>query len=157
MAKEIERKFLVASDSYKKEAKQVIVIRQGYISVDNEKSVRVRRFGQQAFLAVKSSRNGLERLEYEYAIPVGDADEMLDKLCGNTIEKNRYHVPYGQHLWEVDEFFGDNEGLVIAEIELQSADEPFEKPVWLEDEVTFERAYYNAMLIKNPYKNWKKR
>jgi adenylate cyclase len=66
-------------------------------------------------------------------------------------------VPYGQHLWEVDEFFGDNEGLVIAEIELQSADEPFEKPVWLEDEVTFERAYYNAMLIKNPYKNWKKR
>ena len=131
-------------------------MRQGYM-VDGElASVRVRVQGDQAFLNIKSATLGVWRREFDYPISLGDAEEMLEHLCaGPLIEKTRYHVTHAGHTWEVDVFEGDNAGLVVAEIELDSEDEVFEKPVWAGDEVSHDPRYYNVCLVKHPYREWK--
>jgi len=154
--REVERKFLVLSRNYKEEASEIQQIRQGFLNTDPERTVRIRVLDDSAFLTVKgaSSADGTSRFEWETAIPVDDA-RMLLKLCEDIpIEKNRYKVAVGKHIFEVDEFLGANTGLVIAEIELGSADETYEQPEWLGQEVTGEPAYYNSQLSKNPYSSW---
>ena len=153
---EIERKFLIKSD-YRPFVKKSVKIRQGYLSSVPERTVRVRISGNNAFLTVKGipNTNGTERFEWETEIPYADAEKLLELCEPGIIEKIRHFVDAGNHTFEVDEFFGDNKGLVIAEIELQTEDEDFEKPAWLGDEVTGNIKFYNSMLIKNPYKNWK--
>ncbi|HBC75729.1 MAG: adenylate cyclase [Candidatus Wallbacteria bacterium GWC2_49_35] len=154
MAKEIERKFLVKGEDYKKLAKDVNY-RQGYLSTVKERTVRVRTVASEGFLTIKGITVGASRAEYEYKIPAADANEMLDNLCEKPIvEKNRYKIPAGRHTWEVDEFLGVNQGLVVAEIELASEDEAFEKPSWAGEEVTGDPKYFNSNLIKNPYTKW---
>jgi adenylate cyclase len=156
MAIEIERKFLVSSTDYKKMTIGKKRILQGYLSSIPERTVRVRTIGQQAFLTIKgkSSENGMSRFEWEKEIPLPEAEALL-KLCeAGNIEKVRYEVLYENHLFEVDEFFGANEGLVMAEIELSSEEEVFEKPSWLGEEVTGNKKYYNSYLTKFPYKEW---
>lgn len=155
MAIEIERKFLVAGD-YKARAAGSERIVQGYLASEGVCTVRVRIRGERAFLTVKGpSSDGIARSEWEYAIPVGDAMRMLALCRGGVIDKRRYLVPAGRHTFEVDEFYGDNEGLTVAEVELASVDEPFERPEWIGAEVTGDRRYYNSHLVRNPYKNWK--
>lgn len=154
MATEIERKFLVLNDSFK-EGIVPVYIRQGFISTDKIRVVRVRIAGTRAFLTLKTAGPGITRYEYEYAIPVEDAQEILDRMCsGSVIEKYRYLVEHENHNWEVDVFMGENEGLVIAEIELQTAHEEFIKPIWLGNEVTHDERYYNAKLVEHPYADW---
>ncbi len=154
---EIERKFLVKRDgAFKTEASSRSVIAQGYMDV-NGATVRVRLRDDKAFLTIKgpSRDGGLSRYEFEREIPLADAREML-KLCrGGIVEKVRYLVPCGGHTFEVDEFTGTNEGLLFAEVELRSADEPFDKPSWLGPEVTGDRHFYNKNLLRNPYPQWK--
>ena len=154
---EIERKFLVKRDgAFKGVAVSASEIAQGYMSVKGA-TVRIRLRDEKAYLTIKgpSEDGGLSRYEFEREIPVEDAREML-KLCkGGLIEKTRYLVPYGGHTFEVDEFKGDNEGLLFAEVELSSVDEAFEKPEWLGPEVTGDRHFYNKGLLKNPYPTWK--
>lgn len=154
---EIERKFLVKRDgAFKAEASSASEIAQGYMDV-NGATVRIRLRDDRAYLTIKSpSRDGgLSRYEFEREIPVEDAREML-KLCrGGLIEKTRYLVPYEGHVFEVDEFKGQNEGLLFAEVELQSADEDFKKPEWLGKEVTGDKHFYNKNLLRNPYPTWK--
>lgn len=155
MGYEIERKFLV-SGHYKSDAFKSYPIRQGYLSFTGTSVVRVRVKGEQAFITVKSAlvEGDITRHEWEYEIPVEDAGEMLT-LCGEgVIDKTRYLVRAGNHLFEVDEFHGENEGLIIAEVELESEDEPFEKPGWLGEEVTGNVRYYNSFLSRHPYKEW---
>ena len=151
---EIERKYLVAGD-FKSFAEGSCRIRQGYLSTDEGRTVRVRTKGEEGFLTIKgkTSANGMSRFEWEKKIPFEEACRLL-QLCPATIDKTRFLVPAGRHVFEVDEFYGDNEGLVVAEIELESEDETFEKPSWLGEEVTGDVKYYNSMLMKNPYKNW---
>ncbi|MBR4573077.1 MAG: CYTH domain-containing protein [Prevotella sp.] len=154
---EIERKFLVKRDgAFKAEASSASEIAQGYMDVKGA-TVRIRLRDDRAYLTIKSpSRDGgLSRYEFEREIPVEDAREML-KLCrGGLIEKTRYLVPYEGHVFEVDEFKGQNEGLLFAEVELQSADEDFKKPEWLGKEVTGDKHFYNKNLLRNPYPTWK--
>ncbi|WP_294960221.1 CYTH domain-containing protein [uncultured Flavobacterium sp.] len=155
---EIERKFLVKSDSFKKQAFTQNKIAQGYLSSAPERTVRVRIKGHKGFITIKgiSHSGGMSRFEWENEIPLDEAQELL-KLCEKgKIEKTRYEIKYGEHVFEVDEFYGENEGLVMAEIELNSEDEVFEKPEWLGEEVTNDERYYNAYLSKNPYKDWQK-
>lgn len=155
MGKEIERKFVVTSDDFKKEAEGVY-IHQGFLNTDKERVVRVRIYGEEAFLTIKGITKGATRAEYEYGIPREHAREMLSDLCEKpTIEKHRYRVDYDGHTWEVDEFHGENDGLVVAEIELEHEDERFGRPSWVGEEVTGDPRYFNANLVKNPYKNWK--
>ncbi len=157
MAQEIERKFLVKNDSYKKDAVKATRITQGYISSVPERTVRVRIKGDKGFITIKGIGNesGASRFEWEKEIPVDEVKELL-KICEpGIIDKTRYIVPVGNHTFEVDEFYGDNEGLVIAEVELSDENEEFEKPEWLGEEVTGDVKYFNSMLMKNPYKNWK--
>ncbi|MEJ2630497.1 MAG: CYTH domain-containing protein [Acidihalobacter sp.] len=155
MASEIERKFLVASDAWKGVAYRSMHYRQGYLGRAETSSVRVRVSEQDAYLNVKSATLGIERLEYEYPIPLPDAHEMLDRLCHKPlIEKTRHWVEYAGHCWEVDVFEGDNEGLVVAEIELKTPEEDFERPVWLGEEVSHEPRYYNVCLVEHPYSQW---
>lgn len=154
MALEIERKFLLRNDAYKA-ASEKIPIKQGYVLGYELISVRIRLMGDAAFLAIKSATVSATRQEFEYPVPLDDANEMLSNLChGPIIEKDRYLVNYKGNVWEVDVFHGDNEGLVIAEIELDSEEQSFEKPDWIGEEVTADPRYYNVNLIKNPYKNW---
>lgn len=154
MPKEIERKFLVVSDGYKSSLRKYY--KQGYLSVEPDKTVRVRVVGDKGFLTVKGRNNGISRTEYEYEIPAADANDMLDNLVNTgVIEKWRYVCVVDGKKWEVDEFLGDNAGLVVAEIELQSEDEPFTKPAWAGDEVSGDERYYNSSLSQNPYKNWR--
>jgi adenylate cyclase len=154
MPQEIERKFLVKSYSFRKEG-QLVYIHQGFLSTDKERIVRVRVAGDKAFLTIKGLVRGIGRAEYEYEIPAEDARYMLENLCIRpTIEKNRYKIPMEGFTWEVDEFLGDNDGLVIAEIELEHEAQEFPKPAWLGEEVTGEAKYYNANLVKHPYKEW---
>lgn len=155
---EIERKFLVASDDFKKEAYQTSRIIQGFLNTDKERTVRVRLKGDQGILTVKgpSSNDGLSRFEWETEISNSDAEALL-KLCEKgMIDKIRYEVQIENHLFEIDEFFGDNEGLIIAEIELNHVSEVFKKPQWLGEEVTGNIKYYNSQLSKHPFKSWKK-
>jgi len=155
---EIERKFLVKSDDYKDQASKKTLFIQAYLNTHPERTIRIRISGDSAFMTIKgkSSENGLSRFEWEKEIAVNEAKELL-KLCEpGEIQKNRYLVQMGKHTYEVDEFLEDNEGLVLAEVELKTEEESFEKPGWLGEEVTGNLAYYNSNLIANPYKNWKK-
>jgi len=156
MAQEIERKFLVTGD-FKSSAFKATRITQGYLSSVPERTVRVRVKGDKGFITVKGigSDSGASRFEWEKEIPVNEVQELL-KLCEpGVIDKTRYLVKSGEHTFEVDEFYGDNEGLTVAEVELASEEEAFEKPAWAGEEVTGDVKYYNSMLMKNPYKNWK--
>ena len=152
MSREIERKFLVTGD-FKQEACDSFRLVQGYISTDPDRTVRVRIKGEQGFLTIKgrSSLDGLSRYEWEKEIPVSEAIELMS-LCGaGVIDKTRYLVPYGGHIYEVDVFHGANEGLVLAEIELADEQEKFEKPSWLGEEVTGDVRYYYSMLSLHPF------
>ncbi len=154
---EIERKFLVKSDDFKKEATDSYLIKQGFLSTDPERVVRIRRVANEAFITVKgiSNKEGTTRFEWEKNISIFDADNLL-KICDHTvIEKTRYLIPEKSGLcFEVDEFLGKNKGLVVAEIELPNENHSFEKPNWLSKEVTGNVKYYNSMLSKNPFCNW---
>jgi adenylate cyclase len=155
MAQEIERKFLVQGD-FKIDAFKKFTIKQGYLSSDPERTVRVRIKGNQGFITIKgkADASGISRFEWEKEIPVADVEELL-KLCGpGVIDKTRFLVKSGDHTFEVDEFQGDNQGLIVAEIELSFENENFIKPAWLGEEVTGDRKYYNAMLVKNPFTKW---
>lgn len=155
MGVEIERKFLLIGDAWKERAAGT-AYRQGYLSAVKERTVRVRTIDNAGFLTIKGISIGATRLEYEYEIPLADADTMLDELCEKPlIEKNRYKIEHGGFTWEVDEFFGENDGLVVAEIELDSEDQSFEKPKWVGEEVTGDVRYFNSNLIKQPYSKWK--
>lgn len=158
MAMEIEKKFLVKGD-FKAEAFRAVRITQGYLSTAPERTVRVRIRGEKGFLTIKGKTNasGAARFEWEKEIPVADAKALLELAEPGIIDKTRYLVKDtdGTHTWEVDEFYGDNEGLTVAEIELGDEREPFDKPAWLGEEVTGDPKYFNSMLMKNPYKNWK--
>lgn len=156
MAVEIERKFLVCGSEWKAVAAQRCRMRQGYLNRPGRASVRVRIEERRALLNIKQAVIGAERLEYEYPIPLSDAEQMLASLCeGAVLDKTRYYLRVGAHLWEVDEFHGDNAGLVIAEIELAHVGEDFIRPPWLGQEVTAERRYYNAALAHHPYARWR--
>jgi adenylate cyclase len=156
VATEIERKFLVKDDSWRQAAKDGVRLRQGYLAGGEASSIRVRSGGGVAHLNIKSATLGVRRREYEYPIPLQDAEEMLDHLCRRPlIEKTRYHVQHAGHTWEVDVFEGDNAGLVVAEIELTSEDETFAKPTWAGEEVSHDPRYYNVSLVNQPYKEWK--
>ena len=152
---EIERKFLVTGEFKSKSFTHWRIV-QGYLSTVPKRVVRIRIKGEKAYLTVKStvSGNGLTRYEWEKKISVEDAEEMLTFCEKDIVEKTRYLVQVGSHVFEVDEFYGVNEGLLVAEVELQSEDEEFEKPNWLGKEVTHDIRYYNSMLVKNPYSKW---
>ena len=154
---EIERKFLVTDESYKQLATSHSRIRQGYICSGHGRTVRVRQRGDKGYLTIKgpSLDGGLSRYEFEKEITLDEADHLFQLCEPGIIDKTRYLVPSGSHTFEVDEFYGDNEGLVIAEVELSAQDEPYEKPDFIGDEVTGDRRYYNAHLLKNPYRMWK--
>lgn len=153
---EIEHKYLVRKDLWYAVHKTVGVnIRQGYLLTDPEKTIRIRITGTQAFLTIKGPSENATRAEYEYPIPITEAEELL-QLCSNpVIEKTRYRIEYEGKTWEVDEFFGENEGLIIAEIELTSAEEKYTKPAWVGDEVTSDPRYYNAYIAQHPFAGWK--
>ncbi|WP_417865266.1 CYTH domain-containing protein [Xanthomarina gelatinilytica] len=153
---EIERKFLVKNNSFKNEAFKRIHIKQGFLNSDKERTVRVRLTDSQGFLTVKglSGNNGLSRFEWEKEISKTDAEALFELCEKGLIEKTRHLVEIGNHIFEIDEFFGDNEGLIIAEIELNHATELFKKPAWLGEEVTGNIKYYNSQLSKQPYKTW---
>jgi adenylate cyclase len=155
MGVEIERKFLLRSDAWRAAVASSTRLRQGYLANTAHASVRVRRAGDTAWLSVKSMTAALTRHEYEYAIPPDDADAMLDRLCeGPRIDKIRHLVTVAGHVWEIDEFLGDNAGLVVAELELDAEDEAFVTPPWLGAEVTREERYYNFRLAAYPYSRW---
>jgi adenylate cyclase len=153
---EIERKFLVQSEEFKAISFAKNEISQGYLNSNPERTVRVRIKGNQGYLTIKGKGNetGMSRLEWEMEIPVDEAKMLLNLCESGVISKMRYEVKFGNHVYEVDEFFGENEGLVLAEIELKSEQEAFEKPDWLGEEMTNNEKYYNSYLSKNPFKNW---
>ena len=155
MAKEIERKFLVRDDTWRGQdgGKRY---RQGYLSIVKERTVRVRTTADKGFITIKGISVGATRSEYEYEIPLADAIEMLDRLCKRPlIEKTRYRVPNGGLVWEIDEFEGENRGLIIAEVELKDETQSIELPGWIGQEVTGDPRYFNANLVANPFSQWK--
>jgi len=157
MGKEIERKFLVVGDAWRGLVPGARY-RQGYLSTAKERTVRVRIAGDDAFLTVKGLSVGATRAEFEYAIPLIDAEEMLDVLCERPIvEKTRYRIPFAGLIWEIDEFGGDNAGLIVAEVELADEAQAFDRPDWIGREVTGEPRYFNANLVARPYSTWKDR
>lgn len=155
MATEIEHKFLVKNDIYK-QVSHFVRISQGYICSEVDRVVRVRIYGKKAYLTIKNASVGYARNEFEYEIPMADAEFLLGEMCIQPIiEKNRYTIEFGSFKWEIDEFLGDSQGLVIAEIELPTEDTEFYKPSFIGEEVTGNPLYYNSNITKNPYKNWK--
>jgi len=155
VAHEIERKFLVASDAWRSGGVEGTLYRQGYLLNSEGRTVRVRLSDGGAWLTVKGAREGLTRPEFEYPIPVSDAEAMLSTLCdGALVEKTCYWVPHGGHVWEVDVFHGDNAGLVLAEIELGHETEPFERPGRLGEEVSDDVRYYSGYLARAPFSSW---
>jgi adenylate cyclase len=155
MAIEIERKFLVKGEEWRSLGIGR-VYRQGYITTVNSTTVRVRIVGDRGYLTIKGKTDGIARSEFEYLIPVEDAQIMLDTLCDRPlIEKIRYKIQLGYLLWEVDEFLGENAGLIMAEVELNDAEQKIELPDWIEKEVSGDRKYYNSNLAKYPYQQWK--
>ncbi len=161
MGIEIERKFLVTSDAWRDAAHRVVPMAQGYLndlavvqSGAQKASVRVRIEGDVAFVNIKSRELGASRQEFELPLPVDDAHALLALCVGGRVEKRRHLVHHGGHLWEVDEFLGDNAGLVVAEIELDAADAPFARPDWLGAEVTEHSRYYNLALAAHPFRDW---
>lgn len=157
MTIEIERKFLVSSQDFKSEATNSYAIKQGFLNSHAERTVRVRLKKDKGILTIKgqSSKDGLTRFEWEKEIPHQEAETLLELCEEGIIDKMRYEVTVGNHTFEVDEFFGDNQGLIIAEVELNSTNEHFEQPDWLGEEVTGDIRYYNSQLSKQPYKYWK--
>jgi adenylate cyclase len=154
MGIEIERKFLLSDDGWRGLG-EATLMRQGYLCADPVRTVRVRIEGERAVITIKSKSVGASRGEWEYEIPVPDAAELLERLCEQPlVEKTRHRIEYQGHVWEVDEFLGENAGLVVAEIELASEDEAFERPAWIGQEVTGEKRYYNSSLIRLPYAKW---
>jgi adenylate cyclase len=155
MLQEIERKFLVKGD-FKPTATKSTRITQGYLSSVPERTVRVRIKGDKGFITIKGIGNesGASRFEWEKEIPIAEAEALLQLCEPGVIDKTRFLAPVGKHTYEVDEFYGDNEGLTVAEVELASIDEQFDKPEWLGEEVTGDAKYYNSMLMKHPYKKW---
>jgi adenylate cyclase len=154
---EIERKFLITSDAFKKEVFSQSRIKQGYLSSVPERTVRVRIKGDKGYLTIKGASNetGVSRFEWEKEIDLSEAEKLLLLCEKGVIDKTRFEVKMGRHTYEVDEFYGENKGLVIAEIELQSEGEAFDKPNWLGKEVTNDNQYYNSNLSKNPFINWR--
>lgn len=155
MGIEIERKFLLRNNDWRTQADEGTAFCQGYLCEAGPGSVRVRIEGQQANINIKSATLDMSRLEYEYPIPLADAQHMLQHVCIRpVIEKTRYHVQFSGKLWEIDVFAGDNDGLIVAEIELDHVDEAFEQPPWIGEEVTEDTRYYNVCLVKHPFKDW---
>ncbi|KRD74629.1 CYTH domain-containing protein [Lysobacter sp. Root983] len=161
MGIEIERKFLVSGDGWRDAAREIVPMAQGYLNdlaiLDSgamKASVRVRIAGDAAYLNLKSRELGHTRQEFDYPIPVADARALMALCTGGTIDKRRHYVEHQGHLWEVDEFLGDNAGLVVAELELQHADEAYARPDWLGREVTDAARYYNLALAARPYADW---
>ena len=156
MAIEIERKFLLKSAEWKAHADEGTQYSQGYLVGSKDASVRVRIQGERAFINIKSATIGITRQEYEYEIPLVEATEILETLCDKPlITKVRYLIENDNHVWEIDVFSGENEGLVVAEIELKDKDEKFARPDWLGEEVSDDKRYYNVCLVKHPYQDWK--
>jgi adenylate cyclase len=154
MGVEIERKFLPAGEGWRALGEPVL-LRQGYLCSDPDRTVRVRVEDGQGVMTIKGRSVGAARGEWEYPIPLADANELLDRLCEQPlIEKYRRRIPVGRHVWEVDEFLGANAGLVVAEIELGAEDEAFERPDWIGQEVTEDRRYFNSSLVRLPYCRW---
>ncbi len=156
MAQEIERKYLVHLNQWQAVSKpKGEYYRQGYILTEDAKTIRIRLTDNEAFLTIKGLSIGMSRAEYEYPIPRQDAQEMFEHFVVSELSKIRYKIKHGEHLWEIDEFFGDNEGLIVAEIELSDEAETFELPDWIAQEVTGEQQYYNSNLTIRPYRHWK--
>jgi adenylate cyclase len=154
MVKEIERKFLVKGDAWRAIAKGTIY-RQGYLNSAKERTVRIRLADAKAFITIKGPTVGATRSEYEYEIPFDEGNAMLETLAEKPlIEKTRYRIPVGNLTWEIDEFLGENAGLIVAEVELKSEDQILDKPVWVGDEVTNDPRYFNANLVKKPFTRW---
>ncbi|MCC6290263.1 MAG: CYTH domain-containing protein [Chitinophagaceae bacterium] len=155
MSLEIERKFLLNHHKWNALAKpKGKLYRQGYLLNDVYKTIRVRLGDEHAFITIKGKTAGITRSEFEYNIPLTDAKQLLDNFSVNEISKARYNIYYKDKLWEIDVFHGDNEGLIVAEIELESEDEQFEIPDWITEEITHDPRYYNANLAVLPFKNW---
>ncbi len=156
MGTEIERKFLLIGDAWRENARGTL-LRQGYISTQPGRTVRVRTANNQGYLTLKGKTTGITRCEFEYPIPLDDANMLLDQLCEQPIlEKIRYLIDYKGFTWEVDEFLGDNAGLLIAEIELEAEDQSFAKPEWIGEEVSGDRRYFNSSLSRYPFLRWEK-
>jgi adenylate cyclase len=156
MAIEIERKFLIDQTKWAAVPKgEGIAMKQGYLVIQHDRTIRIRIADQKAFLTIKGKTSQISRPEFEYEIPVGEANQMLELMAGNIIEKKRFKIKHDQHIWEVDVFEGDNDGLFVAEIELSSENEAFTIPNWVTTEVSDDKRYYNAHLTTNPYKNWR--
>ena len=156
MALEIEHKFLLRDERWRDQVERSLRMRQGYLVSDATRSVRVRVAGDQGYLNIKSGTLGIARREYEYRIPLAEAEELLNTLCEKPLlEKTRHFIHYGDHLWEVDEFGGDNAGLIVAEVELGTVDEAFARPDWVGEEVSHDLRYYNSQLVRHPYKDWR--
>lgn len=152
---EIERKFLVIDNSWKADVSSSSHLCQGYLNLEQRCSVRVRTDGQRGWLNIKGATIGARRQEFEYPIPLNEAEQLLKSFAvGPLIDKTRYLVPFGTHIWEIDVFAGENEGLVVAEIELDDPEQPFERPTWLGREVTDDIRYYNTSLSRHPYLGW---
>jgi adenylate cyclase len=155
MPLEIERKFLVVSEEWRGQVSRSSRLKQGYLNREGECSIRVRSDGSRGWLNIKGVTVGAQRREFEYEIPVAEAEELLsDFTRGPLVEKTRCYIEAGEHVWEVDVFEGDNAGLIVAEIELRHVDERFDKPVWLGEEVTHDLRYYNTQLARHPYREW---
>jgi CYTH domain-containing protein len=152
MPVEIERKFLVRGNDWRTD--QGVRIIQDYLNRDEERTVRVRIAGVRAFLTIKGMNTGAARAEFEYEIPLVDAEQLLKMCMGALIEKTRYTVAYAGMIWEIDEFHGENEGLVVAEVELEAAEQTFDRPEWLGLEVTADARYFNSNLAMRPYVSW---
>lgn len=156
MGLETERKFLVDKKKWSELAKPTgEMYRQGYLLADPVKTIRARMAEKSGFLTIKGKTEGASRAEYEYAIPLTDAKELIDRFSVSEVTKKRYKISVDHKVWDVDEFLGDNEGLILAEIELQNENEPFTRPAWVTTEVTTDKRYYNAYLSMHPYKTWK--
>ena len=155
MAQEIERKFLLKSDAWRDQVSSAQRMSQGYLQRGADSAIRVRIAGDRAWLNIKKTLDGIHRLEYEYAIPLDDATEMLERVALRPIiDKTRHLVRIGPHTWEIDEFHAENAGLVVAEIELDHADEAFDRPDWLGEEVSTDSRYFNSSLSEQPYNSW---
>ena len=155
MPTEIERKFLVQNDLWRPEVESSATLKQGYLARGRSAVVRIRIADHTATLTIKGDRHGISCAEYEYEVPLQDAQEMIHRLCHeHVIDKTRYQVRHGDHVWHLDVFHGDNAPLVMAEIELASEQEPFAKPPWAGDEVSHDRRYANAWLVEHPFSQW---
>ena len=155
MGVEIERKFLTVNDGWRTQVERSLPMRQGYLHRAEDSAIRVRISGEQAHINIKKTEDGIRRLEYEYPIPMHDALEILERIAlAQQVEKTRHEVRFGDHLWEIDEFHGDNAGLIVAEIELSDEDEAFERPDWVGEEVSQDRRYFNSHLAAHPFKTW---